>query len=194
MTDIGSQVVRVAQWAYHKAHKVIFKQIGSYDLTIVLWKMAQDTNLLNSKIHEVQEVWTGQRGFKAANYAMQTSPKGIQFFRVVSLNKSLNIMGLKGVHSPEALHQWGSCSFCHWCRKEGQNEATVMNHLRTMHYHLGLVCALSMDFFSTSVDTMMQHAHMCKSTATTEGNDQKEEEYKNDYNGNKDDEYLLKQA
>ena len=54
-----SEVVRVAQWAYCKAHKAIFEKEGSYDLTSVFWQMAWDTNLLNSKIHELQEVWTG---------------------------------------------------------------------------------------------------------------------------------------
>ena len=96
--------MRVAQWAYCKAHKVMFEQEGSYDLTLVFQQMAWDTNLLNSEIHEVQEVWTGWRGLKAANHAVQTSLKNIQFFHMVSPNESPNIMGLKGVHSPEAVH------------------------------------------------------------------------------------------
>ena len=123
-----SEVVRVTQWAYCKAHKVIFKQERSYDLTSVFQQMVWDTNLLHSEIHKVQEVWTSQRGLKAAKHAVQTSPKDIHFFHVVSLNESSNIMGLKGVHSPEALHWQGGHSFCPWCKKKGQNEGTVMNH------------------------------------------------------------------
>ena len=138
--------------------------------------MAHDTNLLNSEIHEVQEVWTGQRGFKAINCATQTSPKDIQFFHMVSPNELSNIMGLKGVHSPEALHQWGGHSFGLWCGKEGQNEGTIMNHLRTTHYHLGLVHGLCGDFFSPSADAMRWHAHMCKSIASAKENDWEEEE------------------
>ena len=80
---------------------MIFEHDGLYDLTLAFQEMAQDTNLLNSKIHEVQEVWTGWRGLKAANHAVQTSLKDIHFFNMVSLNESPNIMGLKGVHSPE---------------------------------------------------------------------------------------------
>ena len=123
----------------------------------------------NSKIHEVQEVWTSWRGLKVANHAMQTSLKDIEFFCMVSLNESPNIIGLKGVYSPEALHWQGRC-FCPWCRKEGHNEGKVVNHLRTTHYHLGLVCALCVDF-STSADAMRQHTHVCKSIASAEDND-----------------------
>ena len=61
--------------------------------------MAQGMNLLDSEIHEVQEVWTGWRGLRAANHATQTSPRGIQFFHVVSPNELPDIMGLRGVHS-----------------------------------------------------------------------------------------------
>ena len=156
--------------------------------------MARDTNLLNSKIPEVQEVWTGWRGLKDGNHAAQVSPKDIQFFSLVSPNELPNIMGLKGVHSPEVLHLWGGCFLCPWCGKEGQNEHMVMNHLRTMHYHLGLVCALCMDFFSISADAMMQNTHVCKSIAATKDNDWEEEEYNNDDDSNEDDEHLLEEA
>ena len=98
-------------------------------------------------------------------------PRDIQFFQMVLQNASSNIMGLKGVHSPEALHQKGSCFFCPWCGKEGQKEGTIMNHLRTMDYHLGLVRALCVDFFLMSMDAMRQHAHVCKSITATENND-----------------------
>ena len=72
-----SELVKAAQQAYCKTHRVIFEQEGLYDLTSVFWQMACDTKLLNSEIHEVQEVWTGWRGLKAANCAAQTSPKDI---------------------------------------------------------------------------------------------------------------------
>ena len=69
-----------------------------------------------------------------------------------------------------------------------------MNHLRTMHYHLGLVCALCVDFFSTSTDAMRWHAHICKSITTAEDNDCKEEESENDDDGNEVGDYLLEEA
>ena len=70
-----SEVVRVAQQAYCKAHKVIFKQEGLYDLTYVFQQMALDMNLLNSEIHEVQEVWTGWTRLKATNHAAKDSTR-----------------------------------------------------------------------------------------------------------------------
>ena len=66
-----------------------------------------------------------------------------------------------------------------------------MNHLQTMHYHLGLVCV---DFFSTSADAMRWYTHVCKSITAAEDNDQEEEEYDNDDDGNEDNEYLVEEA
>ena len=63
-----------------------------------------------------------------------------------------------------------------------------------MYYHLGLVCALCMDFFPTNTDSLRWHAHMCKSLTSAKDNDQEEEEYENDDNGNEDYEYLLKEV
>ena len=82
---------------------------------------------------------------------------------MVMPTKLPSIMGLKGIHSPEALYQQGGHSYCPWCGKEGQNEGMVINHLRTVHYHLGLVCTLCMDFSATSMDTVRWHVHVCKS-------------------------------
>ena len=69
----------------------------------------------------------------------------------------------------------------------------VVNHLRTIHYHLGLVCTLCMDFFSTSTDAMRWHVYVCKSIAA-EDNDHEEEESKNDDDGSEEDDYLLEEA
>ena len=49
------------------------------------------------------------------------------------------VMGLKGIHYPETLHCHVGLSYYPWCRKEGQNEGTIVNHLWTTHYKLGLV-------------------------------------------------------
>ena len=142
---------------------------------------------------EVQEVWTGQQGLKAANCTTKASQRDIQFFCMVMPIELPNFMGLKGIHSPEALHQWGSHSFCPWCGKEGQNEGMVVNHLQTIYYHLGLVCALYVEFFTTSADTMRWHTCVCKSIATKD-NDHKDKESENIDDSNEDDNYLLEEA
>ena len=74
-------------------------------------------------------------------------------------------MGLNGIHSPEALHQWSGLTFCPWCGKEGQNKGNVVNHLQTTHYHLGLFCTPCHNYFMTSTDTMHQHAQLFRSVA-----------------------------
>ena len=49
----------MATQTYLKTHRAMFQQEGSYDLTSIFQEMVQETNLLNIKIYEVQEAWTG---------------------------------------------------------------------------------------------------------------------------------------
>ena len=105
----------------------------------------------------------------------KASQRDIQFFHTVTPTESPNIMGLKGIHSPKALHCHGSCSYYPWCGKVEQNKGMVINHLWTMHYYLGLICVLCLDFFVTGMDTMRWHMPSCKSIAT-EDKDWEEEE------------------
>ena len=76
--------------------------------------------------------------------------------------------------------------------RRGHNEGTVVNHFQTMHYHLGLVCALCWDFFAMSAHTMRWHMPSCMSMAT-EDKDQEEEEESKDSEGDEDDGYLLEE-
>ena len=108
--------------------------------------MAHSAGLLELDIYEVQDTWMGQKDLCTTNHAAKASQRKIQFFHMVTLTELPSIMGLEGIHSPEALHRWSGHSYCPWCAKEGQNEGTV-------HYHLGLVCALCLAFFTTSADT-----------------------------------------
>ena len=99
--------------------------------------------------------------------------------------ESPKIMGLRGIHSPKALQWWGQLSFCLWYGKEGQNEGTVVNHLQTSHYHLGLICSCCMEYFTTSVNAIHWHAQLCKQApARVDDNDYDwEEDSNDDYNG-----------
>ena len=101
--------------------------------------MAQTTKLLDSDIYEVKEVWAGPDTLQQANYALRTLLKGLRFLRVVPLSVSPNVMGLMGIHDLDALYHFNGMTHCTWCRKEGQNEGTVINHLCTVHYRLSLV-------------------------------------------------------
>ena len=99
-------------------------------------------------------------------------------------------MGLKGIYSSEALWQWSGLTFCPWCGKEGQNEGMVLNHLQTTHYHLGLICACYLDYFTTSAEAMCHHAHICR--PTTAGNDDDNREEEDSENSSEDDEFKFK--
>ena len=79
---------------------------------------------------------------------------------------------------------------------QGQNEGTVMNHLQTMHYHLGLICAHCPSYFPTNAEAMHCHAHACNPTPTGIGDDNDYEEYEDNDNGErggKDDKFKLKE-
>ena len=119
--------------------------------------MAMSTSLLGTSIHEIQASWAGPKELKQVNYALRSLPKGLKFLRVVPPLESPKVMGLVGIHNLDALHCFSGITYCPWCGKEGQNEGTVVNHLRTMHHRLGLVCNRCHDCPSTTSDTL--HCH-----------------------------------
>ena len=121
-------------------------------------------SLLNAEIHLVQDPWLGRKELQAANHAAISSSKEICYFWVVSSMKSPKIMGLKGIHILEALRCHGSLSFCPWCRKEGQNEGIVMNHLHTSHYSLGMICERCLLFFKSNSNVQYCHVQGCEPT------------------------------
>ena len=155
-------------------------------------EMATSDNFMGSEVHEVWEVWTGQKDLRAAYCMAKTSPKDIHFFRGELCTKSPKNMGLRGIHSPEALQQWGGLSFCLWCRK-GQNKSTLVNHLQTSHYHLGLICSHCVEYFTMNTDAMHWHSQLCKlAPASISNNDDWEEEsVYNDSSRGYDDEFAF---
>ena len=60
----------------------------------------------------------------------------------------------------------------------------VFNHLQTMNYHLGLICAHCSDYFMTSTDIMHHHTQLCRSTATSNNDDRKESPLENEEDEN----------
>ena len=124
----------------------------------------------------------------------KASQKDFHFFQIVSPTESPKSMGLEGIHSSEALQWQGGLTFCPWCSNEGQNEGTVVNHLQTMHYHPGLICAHCLDYFTTSAETMHHHAHVCKPTAASNNdNDREEEDYEDNGNSSEDEKFKFKE-
>ena len=124
-----SDLIQNIRQAYFQMHCADHNHKGSQDLPHTFQGMAISVGLMDSEVHKVQEVWTGQKGLQVAYCKVKGSPKGIQFFWEVPPTKLPKIMGLKAIHSPEALHCQVGLSFCPQCRKEGKNEGMIVNHL-----------------------------------------------------------------
>ena len=122
----------------------------------------------------------------------QSSSKDIHFFWVVPPTESPKIMGLRAIHSPEALRWQGGLSFCLWCGKDGQNEGMVVNHLQTRHYHLDFICGQCLEYFTTSANAMHHHSQLCKPVPAGINNDNDNVEEESNINDNgKDDDFVF---
>ena len=147
---------RLCCFSYHSCDWV---QDSTNDLSEIFKELAESTGLLEEAIYEIQLSWTGPEELKQANYALWSLPKGLRFLRVVLTTESPKVMGLIGIHDPNALQCYAGYTYCPWCGKEGQNEGTVVNHLRTTHYRLGLVCNRCFGCPTVMSDSLCQHGH-----------------------------------
>ena len=125
---------------YFRSHCPNFNNENSCDFTDVFQHMIKTAGLLGSTIYKIKEAWTGRDELEQANYTLRTLPKGLKFFQAVSPSESLKVMGLMGIHYPDKLCHFNGLTHCSWFEKEGQNEGTIINHLQTVHYKLGLIC------------------------------------------------------
>ena len=147
--------------AYFRTHALTFHKEDTYELTEVLKELAEMAGLLGTEVYPVHDQWMGRKELCSAYHAVRGTAKDLHFFRTVVPLEFPKIMGLWGIHSPEALKQQVGLSFCPWCGKEGQNEGAVVNHLCTGHYHLGLVCKRCLLYFTTMLDKMWHHGQGC---------------------------------
>ena len=152
-----SDMVKEARREFFLTHIYDFTSDGLRDLSRTFKHLAAGTSLIGTSIYELQSSWTGPDELKQANYAFQSLPKGLKFLCAVPPSKSPKVMGLIGIHDPDALCHFGSVTYCPWCGNEGQNKGTVVNHLRTIHYRLVLVCSRCYGCPSTMSDTL--HCH-----------------------------------
>ena len=148
-----------ARLLFFSKHSCNFNQDGNHDLFEAFKKLDKKAGLLGTSIYKIQASWTGPEKLKQANYTLQSLPKGLKFLRVVLATESPKVMGLMGTHDPDALQHFASFTYCPWCGKEGQNEGTVVNHLRTTHYKLGLVCDKCYGCPSITSGTLHCHGH-----------------------------------
>ena len=152
-----SGLIKEARADYFTMHPWDWTQGNMEDLSDIFRGLAQGAGLLGECIFELQDLWRGPDHLKRANYVLLALPKGLKFLRVVSTKESLKVMGLKGIHDSKALQHFAGFTYCPWCGKDGQNEGTIVNHLRTAHYKLGLVCDLCFGCPTRMADTLHQH-------------------------------------
>ena len=159
-----SSLMKEARACYFTTHPWDWAHSNMDNLSEISKELAQGAGLLGESIHELQWSWDGLEDLKHSNYVLQSLPKGLKFLRVASAKESLKVMGLKGIHDPNALQCFAGYTYCPWCRKVRQNEGTVVNHLRTIHYKLGLVCDQCYSCPTVVLDTLHQHGcHTCTS-------------------------------
>ena len=171
-----SDLVKCLRWTYFRTHPPEFHREVTYDLSDVFKEMMEMAGLIDLEFYMVQDLWWGTKELHTANYVARGSAKDLHYFWVVLPLKSPKIMGLTGIHSPEALKHQAGLSFCPWCGKKGQNEGTVVNHLHTGHYCLRLVCERCLSYFATTSDTKWHHIQGWEPTCFFKGKSDEEVE------------------
>ena len=155
-------MVKEARREYFSKHSYDFNTDSNCNFSGTFKHLATSAGLLGTSIYKTQSPWTGPEELKQANYVLLSLPNSLKFLWAVPLSESPKVIGLMGIHDPDALCHFGSVTYCPWCRKEGQNEGTVVNHLWTTHYRLGLVCNRCYSCLSTMSDTLCHHGwHDC---------------------------------
>ena len=152
-----SDLVKEARKEFFSKHSYNFIMEGIHNLSEIFSQMATSTKLLGTSIYEIQTSWMRLDELRQANYALRSLPKGLKFLHVVPPSESPKVMGLVGIHNPDALHCFSGITHCPWCGKDGQSEGTVVNHLQMVHYRLGLVCNKCHDCPSTTSNTLCCH-------------------------------------
>ena len=153
-------MVKEARREYFSKHSYNFTSDGTHHLSGMFKHLATRAGLLGTSIYETQSPWTGPEELKQANYVLLSLLKGLKFLQAVPPSESPKVMGLMGIHDPDALHQFSGVIYCPWYGKEGQNKGTVVNHLQTTHYRLGLVCDRCYSYPSTMSDTLHHHGQL----------------------------------
>ena len=107
-----TSLVREARKEYFTRHSPSFIMDGMHDLLEVFRCMAETTWLLGLAIYKIQEVWLGSDELQQANYTLRSLPKGLKFLQAVTPSESPKVMGLVGIHDPDALCHFNGLTHC----------------------------------------------------------------------------------
>ena len=109
--------MKEARAHYFATHSWDWTHSNMEDLSDIFKGLTQEAGLLGESIFEIQWSWEGPEHLKQANYILQSQPKGLKFLRAVSAKESPKVMGLEGIHNPEALQHFAGYTYCPWCGK-----------------------------------------------------------------------------
>ena len=98
-----SNSMKEARLHYFATHPYDWVHGNTDDLSNIFRELAEGAGLLGESIHEIQLSRDGPEELKHANYTLQSLPKDSRFLRAVPTTESPKVMGLKGIHDPEAL-------------------------------------------------------------------------------------------
>ena len=107
-----SHMVTETREEYLSKHSPNFSEKNTCDLSVVFWHMIMATSLLDSSIYKINETWAGPDELCQVNYTLRTLPKGLNFLWAVPLSESSKVMGLIGIHGPDALCHFYGMTHC----------------------------------------------------------------------------------
>ena len=107
-----SDLIKEARSHYFATHPWDWTHGNTDNLSDIFKELAEGPNLLGKSIHELQLSWEGPEELKYANYSLHSLPKGLKFLRAVPTLESSKIMGLKGIHDPDALQHFAGYIYC----------------------------------------------------------------------------------
>ena len=152
--------IKEARAHYFITHSWNWDHGNTEDLSDIFKELTQEAGLLGGSIFEIQWSWKGPEHLQWANYIFQSQPKGLKFSKGGVHQGISQGDGPKGDSQPKALWCFSGYTYCPWCGKSGQNEGTIVNHLRTTHYKLGLICDWCFGCPTMTSDTLCRHGHV----------------------------------
>ena len=123
-----SNIIKEARSCFFSNHSHDWVHDGTDDLSSIFKELAESAGLLGIHLWNTTS-WTRPEELKQANYALQSLPKGLRFLRAVPALESPKVMGLMGIHNPNAL--WCYAGYTYWSLvwEGGAKWGTMVNHL-----------------------------------------------------------------
>ena len=106
-----SDPMKEARTHYFATHPYDWVHGSFDDLSDIFKELARGAGLLGKSIYEIQLSWDGPEKLKQSNCALWSLPKDLRFLRAVPANESPKVMGLKGIHDPDALWQFAGFTY-----------------------------------------------------------------------------------